>query len=509
MVGFLNVLTGVIIFVYLMFFVLSDPAIIILGAIAFLEYVTLSSIIDLRLTYTFSFTLLSSSLFSASFVFGAGLDVFRFFPLIFVFLVIFTGLAHILMLSMSSRLRITKKTDPFALLRAYLFLQLRRDRSRIDREFEKFSIEREIPIAITLFENKDNKPILILVGAIIHPGPMLLAGSSDFPYVLSKELSKTFGCPVIFMKGACSHESNLPSLREQIRILNVIKGHIMDLMENEAKADMISHPKVFHHNSTHITMLNFGNLLYLITSNAPEMTEDLKVDLGYAAIEMGKLLSKNVFLVDAHNSLDDPTSGFTIDTDDPLYLSNIEAITKAIKLDLGDKKEFRVGSAITHCEDITLEDGLGDAGISVFVIEIENKKHIFVVYDSNNITPDLYLEVKKRLKERFEADIVEIMSTDTHTVCAVNPDVMYTILGKKKFEKIVKHTEETVKKAIQNLQPAKLKSDMLTMRAKVLGEKNISVLKSLAVSGIRTAVIDLIRMYIIATLLSIIIYLTI
>ncbi|MEX0567623.1 MAG: hypothetical protein Q6363_000485, partial [Candidatus Njordarchaeota archaeon] len=51
MVGFLNVLTGVIIFVYLMFFVLSDPAIIILGAIAFLEYVTLSSIIDLRLTY--------------------------------------------------------------------------------------------------------------------------------------------------------------------------------------------------------------------------------------------------------------------------------------------------------------------------------------------------------------------------------------------------------------------------------------------------------------------------
>lgn len=508
-VGFLNVLTAIIVLAYLVYTILSGPAIIILGAIAFLEYITLLSIVDSKSTYVFSLTILNSLMFSTSFILGVGLSPIKYMAKMLVFLFIFTAMAHLLMFSVSSKLRITKRTDPLKLLRAYLFLQLKKDRTRIDEEFEKLAIEREIPIAVALFENEKNKPILILVGAMIHPGPILYAGSSDFPYILAKELSKTFSCPTIFLKGACSHESNLPSLREQLRIIDIIKNRIVTLMKKDEYVDKIPHPRIILHNHTHITTLSLGDLSYIIPSNAPEPTEDLKIDLGYAAIEMGKLVSRNIFLVDAHNSLNDPILGLTINTDEPSYFDIIRAISEVIKTNQEEGKIFRVGAAVSHCKEITLEDGLGAAGISTFVFEVENKKHVFVVYDSNNITPSLYLEAKNRIQREFKAETIEIMSTDTHTVCALSPDTMYTILGNKKQDKIIEYTINTIKKAIQNLQKAKVKRDMFSLRAKVLGEKNIEILKSLAVSGPRSGKTDLIRMCTIATLLSIIIYLII
>jgi len=397
------------------------------------------------------------------------------------------------------------KINIMRFMRAFLLLKLDQKRESFDCMLEKVSTEREIPIAITVFRSKrDKKPLFAIVGAQIHPGPLLNSGSSDFPANLFMEIKSRLGIPVVFLKGAASHDANLPSLEEQRKLISFIEKELRDLLTREKWSEEICEPEEYRDENVHIIRLASRDQEYLIASNAPENSDDLDASLGYFALELGRAVGKNIFLVDAHNSLTDPQEGLIIGIDDKEYHTICRLVrtiaTKDCKL-----KQFMIGFAHNKCDGLTLEDGLGNLGIIAIAIKIGEKLHVFVIYDSNNLNPRFYLDMKEAIKREFGAETVELLSTDTHTVCALAPNILYVILGEKKRDLVKKYTIEVVREAIKRLTEAETAGKLIIVKLRVLGKGSTTTIKGLSVAAVKTFIRDIILSHILATLLGIVV----
>ncbi|MCR8455372.1 MAG: DUF2070 family protein [Candidatus Korarchaeota archaeon] len=396
----------------------------------------------------------------------------------------------------------TNKIGTLKLVRAFLMLKLDRKRDEFEKILERMSIDREIPVAITAFRSKDRKePLFAIVGAQIHPGPLLNSGSSDFPEILFREMKNRLKIPTLFLKGASSHDANLPSLAEQFKLLDVIEREIRCIFDENFWYDEICEPEILNNGSLHITKLSLGNQTYLLASNAPQNSDDLETSLGYFAMELGHMSGKNVFLVDAHNSLSEPVEGLVLDIDSKEYHMLGKLIRNAITK-VCEPKKFMIGVDQCKCEQVKPKDGLGGLGIVAIAMKIGQKLHVLITYDSNNINPKFYLDMKEKIREEFGAESVELLSTDTHTVCALDANKLYTILGEKKGEILKECTIQTVRKAIENLTEAEVSNKAKVINLRVLGRNNAAAIKGLSIVYVKVFIRDMLLSFALSVLLS-------
>jgi len=380
---------------------------------------------------------------------------------------------------------ITKRNFGFSVLdtfRSYVALTFSGVREKFEKIMEKLSVARELPIGIVVFTSQRNKPKLVIVGAQIHPGPLSFSGSSDFPYNLFNAIHEKFSCPTIFWKGACSHESNLSSLSEQHKVIEAIINEVNNIL-NSSPTDKIPEPSLINRKNLRIINLNFDDVTFLITSAAPESMDDLDSTLGILAEYIGKVFKKNVLLIDAHNSLSSREKGAVVNADSQTYYHLIDLIITSIKDSMNSKGEIYLGIANEKCDDIDFTDGIGPLGIFSMVLRINNKTWCFITCDSNNILPSFYKEIVSEVKKRFNFDYVEILTTDTHVICAQVSDKAYTILGETKRKQILNHIINAVQKSINNLEKVQVGSKLIKIRCKVLGYTGEKLLKTYAISS--------------------------
>lgn len=400
-----------------------------------------------------------------------------------------------------------RKAGALEFIRALLFLKLDHKRKKFERMLEKISVEREVPIAITVFREKESKkPLLAIIGAQIHPGPLLNSGSSDFPSNLFYETKTRLGFPVVFLKGAVSHDANLPSLEEQRKLIDLLENEISNMLNEDGWQDEMCEPQKYCEEGTYVIKFPVGGQEYLIASNAPNNSDDLDTSLGYAAIAMGKIIGKNVFLVDAHNSLRDPREGLVTGVDNREYHVLMRLLREAIIAPCKSGK-FMLGFSHNRCEQLGPGDGLGDLGLVAIAIRQEEKLYVIVIYDSNNINPEYYLEMKKKIEEEFGASLVELISTDTHTVCAFSPDVLYVILGERKRNIVEECTRRAVREAIENLIEVEVNSKLIITKLRVLGKGSTTTIKGASIAAVRTFLRDTALSYILATVLGMMLFL--
>ncbi|RLF19100.1 MAG: hypothetical protein DRZ82_06860 [Thermoprotei archaeon] len=301
------------------------------------------------------------------------------------------------------------KMDLLALGRGFARMWLEGDSSHLEKELFKICETAEVQVHYIKFYNKGKLTGIIVVPEF-HYGPFRNLGSSQFPAVLSYEIKEHFKCDGIALHGASSHERNLASSADVKKVLSslfkALRRSNRILVRNEGIIDPV---KIRGHDFE-IIGIALGKIAILVVSALDKGIEDIPSEYWELAKKLGVHYGfEDVILVDAHNGLLSENIDFA-------ELSDL--ISKSLRELSLKKREPVKFSMVTKRVPIKEELGIGRAGLSVIYLEglRSKRKLVFVVVDGNNVVPEFRCRLKRFLMERFNVDLVELLTTDTHSV---------------------------------------------------------------------------------------------
>jgi putative membrane protein len=305
--------------------------------------------------------------------------------------------------------------------------------------FREIGEEIFVPQVCLFFRRSHKKPVLFTVPNL-HPGPMGEIGGGNLPRVIHDHMEEETLVP----HGCASHDFNLVSESEIEKVIDAIE---------RSKKDRTYGPSATRSarlscGSVQILFQRFGDSILMVSTRSPQMTEDLDYSIGMAIMAEGHRWFPHVAFVDAHNCMTDLSSAVL-----PATLTATEyqrgAILAMQACHTADLHSFSVGYAREHLP-YAREQGFGDLGVQVIVVETSGQKTAYVLFDGNNMASG----VREVLLEKILTlvDAAEVMTTDSH--------VVNTITGKNPVgmeipvETFLPAVLRTVQAAIDDLEPA-------------------------------------------------------
>jgi putative membrane protein len=349
---------------------------------------------------------------------------------------------------------------------------------------------------VSFFFCRVNEKAVIFTVPNLHPGPMGEIGGGNLP----KVLHDNFEDETLVAHGCATHDFNLVSEGEINKVIDALQRSRHDI----AYSGVAGRSGRLTLGSVQILFQRFGDSVLLVTTRSPQRTDDLDFSVGMTIMAEGHRWFPHVAVVDAHNCMTDLSS--------PVLLATLTATEyQQVSLEAMDKCRttplypFRIG--VTH---LTLpfgrEQGFGDLGVQVLVVEVDGQRTAYVLIDGNNMVKG----VREVLLEQIltVVDYAEVMTTDTH--------VVNTITGKNPVGMHVPASEflpfvmQALEAAIENLAAAEVAgSTAHCEHIVVFGSNRISQLAS-TVNAMLVFVAPLsLAMLLLAFLLSLIAYIVI
>jgi len=296
-----------------------------------------------------------------------------------------------------------------------------------------------VPQVCLFFRRGTKKPILFTVPNL-HPGPMGEIGGGNLPHVIYDHMEEETMVP----HGCASHDFNLVSESEIDKVIDAI---------NRTKGDRVYAPGAtrsgrLSRGSVQVLYQRFGDSVLMVTTRSPLMTEDLEYSIGMAIMAEGHRWFPHVAFVDAHNCMTDLSSAVL-----PATLTAMEYQRGAIQA-MEICRSENLGSFSLGYARKTLpysrDQGFGDLGVQVMVVETCNQKTAYVLFDGNNMAAG----VREILLEKILTlvDAAEVMTTDSH--------VVNTITGKNPVgmevpvDQFLPLIVKAVQEAVDDLEPA-------------------------------------------------------
>jgi putative membrane protein len=207
------------------------------------------------------------------------------------------------------------------------------------------------------------------------------------------------------------------------------------------------------------------------------VTEDLDFSVGFGIMKAGEKFFPHVGFIDAHNCMDAMEDGVYPAT--ALAMEYLGAAEEAFA-GMARKEQVRFSAGYAHKTlSFSRQEGFGDLGVQVLIIEAGGQKTAYVLFDGNNMQTGTRDEIRRRLLDHV--DECEVMTTDTH--------VVNTISGRNQVGLTVPvgtfypHVEETVRMALADMSPAQSAGTTTWCRGIVIfGSQRISQIAS-TVSG--------------------------
>jgi predicted neutral ceramidase superfamily lipid hydrolase len=140
-----------------------------------------------------------------------------------------------------------------------------------------------------------------------------------------------------------------------------------------------------------------------------------------------------------------------------------------------DKQPFKIGAAKLRSTGISRVEGMGEEGVSALAVQVDNKRNVYVFFDSNNLVVNLRELLTKELRGAG-FDEVEVLTSDTHSTSALTPGKMgYNPLGfSTPHDKIVKAAIRVANSAVDDLEDASVcVGSRFVEGVKVAGEANM------------------------------------
>ena len=344
----------------------------------------------------------------------------------------------------------------FGLFRAFLVAWSENRVDMIEELIEARAHENVITTKVIRFSFAGDQAVIILPE--VHPGPFSMVGGSNLPFLLYERFSKR----ALVMHSVSDHSLNIPSKKE-------VEKYIKDLgqMTTTEKGDSCSAPVQVKINNSTSTGIAFGNSAMVMLSLAPTGMEDIPRSVSSELESFGAAIGfPDVLVVDCHNAMGRHLS----DSDRKDLIASAKQCLDQLKKQ--PQKHFRVGFASLDDIDDRIDrtEELGQGGLAVLVINVDNKNYAIGWADSNNMQNTVRNYIVSKMNG--DATMLEICSSDTHSTSGKRTRVGYFALGTTTSpDKIAAVYNQLCSKAIKMTAGSAFELACAQSAIKVMGKK--------------------------------------
>ena len=280
----------------------------------------------------------------------------------------------------------------------------------------------------------------LFISPSVHPGPLGNIGGSNMPTILANK----FDHFTMVAHGPSTHDFNPISTSEIDKIESCVKEGL-DEIEYSKNATKF---KRYANKAANIGIQFFNNGMVILSTFAPEGSDDIEFGVGLTMMtqSISKCNVKDSVIVDCHNSFA-PESGEVLPGNSEVF-DLIDVINK-IELDDEEYESIKVGCCEDKMETLGKNEGIGESGLKVMVIEVASQRTAYVLFDSNNMEIGFRQEIIDATKD-LDIDEIEVMTTDTHTVNTLSRG--YNPVGIEKRPEIIEYVIKSIKIAIDDLE---------------------------------------------------------
>jgi putative membrane protein len=284
-----------------------------------------------------------------------------------------------------------------------------------------------------------------IVVPAVHPGPVGHLGGSNMPAKITQAIGA--GDLVMVPHGPATHDFNPASHVEVERI-----GEASRQLLSSVEYSRMASPLVRVGTDVQVCSQFFGNGALLVYTSWPKPIDDVDFGVGDAAMWSAKYAgASDALFIDAHNSL--LLGSGAVFTSDRRAVAIVDTAGASVKESLSQRREgIRAGYA-QNKDAFTRLEGIGEQGCQVLVTEVGGKTTAYILWDGNNMLP----EVRGRIREHLIGLVndFEVMTTDNHSVNAIAGG--YNPVGyRADVEKIALVTRTTVERALLDLEPVEV-----------------------------------------------------
>ena len=310
--------------------------------------------------------------------------------------------------------------------------------------FKKIGEAVEVPVTTLSFRTNERLKATFVVPAV-HPGPVGEIGGGNLPVRIVNNLDD--GGEIFVPHGTATHDFNLVSATESLKIVEAAARAVENTQYSADASKSIRVQK----GAIKLLAQRFGDSVLFVSTLSPESTEDIEYGLGLVANAEARTRGvQHAVLIDAHNCTAPYASSMWAGTKNSFDL--IDAIREASSRLMQSeplKSDIKLGIA-RRGPIFGRDEGMGDLGIQVALVEVAGQRTAYVLVDANNMVSNLREIIVSALK----VDEAEVMTTDNHVV---NSYSGINLLGFKADNGILlKAIIELVDEAQANLEPVRV-----------------------------------------------------
>ncbi|MCR5026268.1 MAG: DUF2070 family protein [Methanobrevibacter sp.] len=279
----------------------------------------------------------------------------------------------------------------------------------------------------------------LFISPFVHPGPLGNIGGSNMPTILANKFDNF----TMVAHGPSTHDFNPVTTGEIDKIETCIKEGINEI-EYSKKASVF---KRYSSNAANIGVQFFNEGMVILSTFAPEDSDDIEFGVGLTMMtqSISKCHVKDSVIVDCHNSFS-PESGEVL-PGNPEVFDLIDVINK---IEIHEECEsIKVGCHEDKMENLDKHEGVGESGLKTMIIEVNNQRTAYILFDANNMEMGFRQEIIKAT-ENLDIDEIEVMTTDTHTVNTLSRG--YNPIGIEKRSEIIEYVIKSIQLAIDDLE---------------------------------------------------------
>ena len=279
----------------------------------------------------------------------------------------------------------------------------------------------------------------LFISPSVHPGPLGDLGGSNMPTLLANK----FDHFTMVAHGPSTHDFNPIAVSEIDKVESAVKKGLKRVTYSPNASKFIR----YNSEKANIGVQFFNEGMVILSTFAPEAVDDIEFGVGLTMMVQSRSRCnvEDSIIVDCHNSFT-PESGEVL----PGNAEVFQIIDVIDKIDPNrESYEIKVGCCSNNMGDLGKEEGIGESGLKTMIIEVDNQRTAYVLFDSNNMERGFRQEIMEAVNG-LDIDEIEVMTTDTHTVNTLSRG--YNPVGIAKREEIIEYVKISIKEAIKDLE---------------------------------------------------------
>ena len=279
----------------------------------------------------------------------------------------------------------------------------------------------------------------LFISPSVHPGPLGDIGGSNMPTLLANKFDNF----TMVAHGPSTHDFNPIKVSEIDKVEKSVRRGLEKVEYSPEASRFVRYTS----EKAKIGVQFFNKGMVILSTFAPEAVDDIEFGVGLTMMAQSRSRCNvnDSVIVDCHNSFS-PEGGEVL----PGNAEVFQLIDVIDRIEPNQTKhEIRVGCYEDTMGSLDKHDGIGDSGIKTMIVEVDNQRTAYVLFDSNNMEVGFRQEIIDAVSY-LAIDEIEVMTTDTHTVNTISRG--YNPVGISKRSEIIKFVRLSIQEAILDLE---------------------------------------------------------